>query len=84
MCQETEFRTQGYLTLEYLLGGGWWIVKMTKEKKKKKPVKSYNVLNSSIPGLCLLGDSPSHPSRFNCNNQKYLRGPHAQGVQFAY
>jgi len=24
MCQETEFRTQGYLTLEYLLGG--WVV----------------------------------------------------------
>ena len=36
MCPETEFRTQGYLTLEYLLGAGWWIVKMTKGKKTKK------------------------------------------------
>ena len=82
MCPETEFRTQGYLALEYLLGGGWWVVKMSKGKKNKKQVKSYNVLHSSIPGLP--GESPSHPPRFNCNNQKCLPGPHAQGVQFAY
>ena len=36
MCPETEFRTQGYLALEYLLGGGWWVVKMSKGKKKQK------------------------------------------------